>query len=238
MINLNKKILIVSIFLILGFGILLVWNYGDKEETILTDAQKFNEEYMSLNGQKVNDYEYQSLNFEDDIPIKYASFEEIETLLTEGTGIIYFGFPECPWCRSALPVLFDAVKSNDIEEVLYLNIKNIRSNIDIVDGDIVVTKEGTDEYYRLLEILDEFLDEYTKVNSKGKDVSLGEKRLLAPTVVFIKDGVVQGVHVSTVESQLSGFNPLSEEQKKELFNIYTNYISQINERACGVEQGC
>lgn len=234
----NKKIFIAVIVLILGIGILLVWGFGKKEESVVTDAQKFNEEYMALNGQKVNEYEYPSLDFEDDIPIKYASFEEIETLLTEGTGIIYFGFPECPWCRSALPALFDAVESNGFEEVLYLNIKDIRSSIDLVDNEIVVTKEGTTEYYRLLEILDEFLEDYTKINSKGKEVPLGEKRLFAPTVVFVKDGVVQGIHVSTVESQLSGFDPLTEAQEKELFNIYSNYIAQVTGSACGVEQAC
>jgi LPXTG-motif cell wall-anchored protein len=38
-------------------------------------------------------------------PFVFASFQEVADLLASGTGILAFGFPECPRCQSAFPVL-------------------------------------------------------------------------------------------------------------------------------------
>ena len=50
--------------------------------------------------------------------------EEIFDIL-DGTGIIYFGFPECPWCRNAVPVLLDAAEEVGIEKIYYIYIDNL-----------------------------------------------------------------------------------------------------------------
>ena len=42
--------------------------------------------------------------------------EEIVKILNEGTGVIYFGFNSCPWCRSMIETLLKVIDDNNIEK--------------------------------------------------------------------------------------------------------------------------
>ena len=43
--------------------------------------------------------------------IKYSNYDEIFEILESKSGVIYFGFPECPWCRNiALPLVDSAME--------------------------------------------------------------------------------------------------------------------------------
>ena len=77
-------------------------------------ASRFKLEYESLNGQKTDDgREYMEVNINNDNKIVYADYKTIFDVL-DGTGVIYFGFPECPWCRNAVPVLLEAAEESSI----------------------------------------------------------------------------------------------------------------------------
>ena len=47
----------------------------------------------------------------------------------------------CPWCRNALPVLFDAAKENDVETIYYMNILNERDSYVVEDKKLVYAKD-------------------------------------------------------------------------------------------------
>ena len=88
------------------------------------DIVKFKEEYESLNGVEVTeDLKYSKLNISENNPIKYSNYDELLDIIKNKTGVIYLGFPECPWCRSALPILLDVVKDNDIKFVTVTDAK-------------------------------------------------------------------------------------------------------------------
>jgi len=214
-----KKMIVISIvvvlLLILGLGI---YYFISKE---IPDNVKFKEEYEAINGEKINGKVALTMDIPEENNVKYASFDEIMDVLESGTGVIYFGFPECPWCRNAVPVLIDAVNKMEVDTIYYFNAYEMRDQKELKNGEIITTKEGTKEYYKLVEALDEVLEPYEGL----EDDSI--KRLYFPTAVFVMGGKIVDAHISTVESQEDPYKGLTEDEEEELFNIYTNAIEKI-----------
>ena len=187
-----KKILKISLYMM----ILFISTACGNNNTI-TDAEKFKQEYEALNNKSV------VMNIDKNNPVKYIEFNEVIDLLTTGTGVIYFGFPGCPWCRNMIPVLFDVANENN-SLVYYFNPSDIRTN-------------GDENYQKLVNILKDYLMENDN----------GEKTLYVPDVYFIRDGKIVGHHLSTVDSQTSPAIPLTDEQTEELKNIYQELFKKI-----------
>ena len=153
----------------------------------------------------INEYKDVNSYIEVDIPketkIHYASTEEVLNLVTSGTGIIYFGRPTCPWCRNIIPVLASVANSNN----MVINYYN--------PGEV-----SADESYMYVEIKNK-LSDYLRTNDNG------EKAFYLPDVYFIKDGKVIGHKLGSVASQINAYISLTDEQIKELSDIYQNYIN-------------
>jgi len=216
--------------LLIAVGLLLVT--GCNKET---DALKFKKEYESLNGVEIEgaNYKYPSVEIIKDNAVKYVTSEELLKVLDEGTGVVYLGYPNCPWCRSAVPVLIESAYEVGIENIYYLNIKDERDEIKVKeDGTLEVVKEGTDGYKKLLKRLDNILLDYTLTDIHGNAVSANEKRIYVPLVVFVKEGEIVGYHVDTVSSQTNPFEPLNEEQKNELMDTYINLMHKVLGDVC------
>lgn len=219
----KKKIIIISVVIIIILVVLGLCFLLNKE----TDNIKFKNEYESLNNQKG----YLDIEIPKDNNVKYASFDELMDFLENGTGIVYFGFPECPWCRNALPVLLEAAKENEIKNVYYYNAKPIRDEKELKDGKIVTNKKGTKEYYKLIDKLKDNLGAYEGLN----DESI--KRLYFPTAVFVMGGKIVGVHIGTVDSQEDPSKALTKKQRQELLDIYNENINKIY-GTCDTEKSC
>ena len=217
------KKLIKVLIIILCFMCLSCKNNNE----IISDGKKFKEEYEEYNSSTTQDgQEYVKMDINENNVIKYASIDDVMNVL-DGTGIILFGFPECPWCRNAIPVLLEAADIVGVETIYYYNnvndrdIKSLDSN-----GNIINEKEGSKEYYQILEKLGDKASIYEGLN----DNSI--KRIYYPTVVFTFEGEIVGTHVSTVESQTSPFIPLSDNEKNELINIYSDYMHKVLNDLC------
>ena len=218
----KKKILLLGILLIISLLGIFVKLQNDSANN---DALKFKYEYENLNKKG-----YKEIKIPDDNQIKYSTYEEIIDILTSGTGVIYLGFPECPWCRNAVPVLLDSVSETGIETVYYFNALSIRDKKHLDEnGNIVVDEKGTEEYKNLVNILYDYLGEYDGLN----DSSI--KRIYFPTVIFVKDGKVKGLHVSTVDSQNNPNESLTIEQYDELKDIYVRNCLKISDASCNNE---
>ena len=97
------RILILGSILIIGvaLGVYQAIRVNNKE----IDAIKFKAEYESINGQEnSSNKNYAILDINKDNPMIYADYDKVFEVLN-GTGVIFFGFKECPWCRTAIPVL-------------------------------------------------------------------------------------------------------------------------------------
>ena len=127
-----------------------------------------------------------------------------------------------------LPVLVNTLKKNNVDTLYYYNHKNLRT----------AYEEGKDtELVKIYEDILEIIGE--DINSVFDEESnkAGEKKILAPTVIFIKDGKYIGLHVKTVDSQTKSSDELTKEQINELENIYQGYIDKLNVNVC-YDEGC
>lgn len=223
--------LVVIALLCLG-GIYL----NKKDESQETSDTKFYDEYTAYNNKKTSsDKDYPYVNIEKNNLYTYVSDDELKELLNNGTGVLYLGFPTCPWCRNMVPVLNEAGEEYGINKINYYNIKEIRSSFAFDDDNKLIKTDGNEIYSFLLEKLDKFLEDYSVTDNNGKSVKTGEKRVYAPTVVFIKEGEVKRVIEGTVDSQKDPYILLDEEQRKELKDKYLegfNTLADLCDEKC------
>lgn len=140
----------------------------------------------------------------------YATYDEVLEVLTKGTGIVYFGFPACPYCQVYAPVLDEVARERSVEKIYYLNIKDMR-------------EQNTDEYKRLVEVLDRYLE----VDETGN------KRVYVPDTYFVKDGKIVGHNNSM--STLSNVNVeeyFTEEVRKVLKEQLIELTEKVYEPIC------
>lgn len=145
------------LIIIVIFGAFFFLKKEDEEPT-LTDAQKFSEEY----------------GITEDNVFVYRSLSEINKILENGTGIIYLGFPECPWCKGYIPYLNEVAKSENIEKIYYFDILEDRQN-------------NTEDYQTTVRLLDKYL----KYDEEGN------KRIYVPAVIAVNKGEIVGFNDET-----------------------------------------
>lgn len=192
--------LIVCLFLFLAFGIVYIFSelYNESEleppKKDNTNAIKFKKEYEDLNGKVVNEKETRVLNISEENPFIYSNSTEIVKMIeNKESFIVYFGFASCPWCRSVLETAIESAKKNKIEKIYYVDVQDIRDLYELDSKNKAVkTKEGTEDYYKLLDLLKSVLDDYTpliyKKSGKEQKVIINEKRIYAPNFVMVKNG--------------------------------------------------
>ena len=192
-------------------------------------ALMFKHEYEVLNGQTTPDGEhiYKEVIVPSGIPIVYMDDEDAKVLLTSGSGALFMGFPECPWCRTLLPALVSAYEKSDYTGVIYYyNALEDRDALSLSeDGEIVVEAEGAPVYHDLVAILYDYLMPYSGLG----DESI--RRIYLPTTVFVKNGDISSVHLTTIESQESGYDVLTDEQFAELEGILIEKFNAISDSA-------
>ena len=193
-------------------------------------VSRFKLEYESLNGQKTDDgREYMEVNINNDNKIVYADYKTIFDVL-DGTGVIYFGFPECPWCRNAVPILLEAAEESGIKQIYYLNNHDDRDTKVLKDGEVITENEGTSNYNKLLEKLGDKASVYEGLEDKAI------KRLYYPTVVFVKNGEITDYIEGTVESQEDPYTALTKDQRQELKDKYKSAINNL--LSCDQDSKC
>lgn len=159
-------LIIVGIILVLT---LLVGLICDLSKRRLSDAEVFSSEYTQVDAENV---------------FVYASGKEAIEILEEGTGVVFLGFPSCPWCQAYAPMLNDLAKEYGIEKIYYHNTYDDWQN-------------DTDEYKKLTELLSDYL-QYDNV---------GNRHLYVPDVAFVIDGEIVGNDWETSKDTLDAETP-------------------------------
>lgn len=231
-----KKKLFVLLSIVLS--LFLFTGCGKKEET---DAQKFKKEYESVNGTKTSSgKDIRNIEIPEDNPFIYKEAGDIVELLEAGeTFAVYFGYNTCPWCRSVLPTLVEVLDDLDINKIYYVDIHDIRDTLEVnEDGEVVTSKKGSDDYYKLLELLDSVLEDYSLTNSKGKEVDAKEKRIYAPNVVSVIDGKPQKLDTGISDEQTDGYMELTDSIKKDMYDKLKCVLECLEDEPekCGI--GC
>ena len=196
----EKIILFVVLVAIIVLVIFSAYKYFSKENTVLeekTDAEKFALEYTKLTNDNV---------------FVYRNIDEIIRIFEHGTGIVYLGFLECPWCQEYVYYLNETAKEYGVEKIYYFNILGDRDN-------------NTDNYLKLVDILDEYL-QYDEE---------GNKRIYVPAVIAIKDGEILGFDDETSWDTKGYETPEEYWQNEDLEGLKNKFIkmfADINQNAC------
>lgn len=148
----KKRLLIIGIFvLVIVMGVIL---FVILKNNNVKDNVRFAKEYGSVSEENV---------------FVYKNIDEIIKIMEHGTGVVYLGFPDCPWCRAYVKYLNEVALDVGIDEIYYYNILEDRTN-------------NTEEYQKIVSILGDNL-QYDKE---------GNHRIFVPNVSFHIDGEVIG----------------------------------------------
>lgn len=224
----GKKILLLASFLLFSIILIIIVT---SLFTNNTDGAKFKRSYESYNNKKVDDtHKYQKLKIKKKNKVKNVTIEEAIDILENKTGLIYFGFPNCPYCRGILPILLDTVEKSNLTELYYLDMTNLRDEYKVEDGRAIQSKSADASYYELLSLLNNYLDDYIVTDENGIEYEAGEKRLYVPLVVGVQEGFIVEAHNGSVEldENQSPFDPLTKSQIGELEVVFQNIIDKIN----------
>ncbi len=231
----NKIFLAIIIFCTLCVTGICAYAIINHEEVEITDAEKFKNEYESLNGiaSDVNNVNYLEVNISDKNPMVYKTGKEIIEILENENAFIFFGYANDPYCRSAIETLLETAKDNNVETIYYVDILNIRDSYEF-SGSIIPkqTKKGTDAYYKIVKFFGKKLDRYYVRDEEGNMYDTGVKRLYASTLIAVSKKKIVDMHVNTVDSHTDPYVALSDEQKEELSKIYQDLFSSIDSEVC------
>ena len=222
----KNKILLILLLIV---GMMSLTACGNKKEK-MSDALKFKEEYESFNGEKNDYFKYRDLSINEKNPFVYTTAEDIvKRIENEETFIVYFGDPECPWCRSVIEQAIESANENSIEKIYYVRIWNgfhneiLRDEYELKDEKPVIKSKGTEAYYKLLEYFDKLLEDYTLTDENDNTVKTGEKRLFAPSFVSIKNGKAEELIEGISQKQENFNSELNEEVIKDEKEIFNNF---------------
>ena len=225
----KKKILLI---ILLTIGLVSLTACTSQDEKV-SDAKKFKEEYESFNGQKNDYFEYRSLSIDEDNPIVYTTASDIvKRIENKETFIVYFGDPECPWCRSVIEKAIESANEIGISKIYYVRMWDgfhneiLRDTYELEDGTPKEKSKGTDDYYKLLNYFDSLLEDYTLTDDNGKTVKVGEKRLFAPSFISIEKGIAKELVQGISENQESFNSKLTEEIKNDEKEIFDKFYKK------------
>lgn len=148
----KKNILILLGVVILVILIISSYFIFFKKDKNITDAEKFAKEYTKLSSDNV---------------FTYKSLKEVNKILEKGTGVVYLGFPECPWCQEYVKYVNEVAKKVDLDKVYYFNIREDRTN-------------NTEDYQTTIKLLRDYLPTDEE----------GNPRVYVPLIAVIQNGKV------------------------------------------------
>lgn len=155
----HKIGILVGVASLILLGMLAFFALDSQKETSgegadMTSAQKFASEYK---------------NVPEDNRFVYATSDQVLEMFEKGTGLVYFGFPECPWCQKLTPLIDKAAKQEKLDKVYYFNIREAR-------------QQNDDTYQEIVDYLKDHLN-------KDED---SNPRVTVPDVTALKEGKIVG----------------------------------------------
>jgi hypothetical protein len=231
-----RKSAVIIVIIVSMFSIFIGYRYFRDDNVVVNEnAKRFKTEYESLNNKinESNGKEYPLVKITNESVVKYSSYDEILEVLKTGTGVIYLGYPECPWCRTLVPIMLSAASEAELETIYYLNIKEDRDLLMLDSNkEIIVEKEGNKKYFQLVDALSDILEEYVLTDSDGNTVDTGKKRIFVPLLVYVKNGEIIGHHLGTLDAQEDPYVELSDRQQEELLLDLINNFSVVSGVVC------
>ena len=189
-----------------------------------TDSIMFKKEYESLN----SNIEYTEVEIPSDNPFVYITDEKlVEKLENKEDMVVLFGYSKSNDTRNILNNLLKASSNLNIETIYYLDILNIRNELETNENnEVVTTKEGSIYYTKMLELLGDTAEDYI-IN--GEIVGT---RIYAPSILVVKNKKIEGI--------INGksYQESVEEREKESYNMIYEHLKKYNNNTCDVNEAC
>lgn len=197
----------------------------------VTDAEKFKDEYEKLNGTKSKSgKKIRSIDIDKNNPFIYKEAKDIVTMMdNKETFLVYFGFASCPWCRSILPTLLSVSKDYSVDKIYYVDVYNIRDTKEIDEnGKVKTTKEGSEDYNKLLTKFSSLLSDYVLTDEKGKEIKTGEKRIFSPNIIVVVKGKAKKLTTGISDKQNDGYMDLTDEMKNDMYKSIEKVVKEYS----------
>lgn len=227
----KKKLFMILLVTISMFGLT-----GCNTKTESKDALKFKEEYESFND-KSNDYfSYRELNIDKDNPFVFSTDSEIvKKIENKESFIVYFGDPQCPWCRSVIEQAIKSAKENKIDKIYYVRFWDgfheelVRDVYELDDNNKpVLKKEGSKAYSKLIKYLSDVLDEYTLKDGEGNTIKVNEKRIFLPNFVVVENGKAKDLINGISDNQKEYNQKLTKEIINDEEKLFNKFFKKYN----------
>lgn len=202
----KKRIVFIDgvILLILLFILFIVFN---RDGSVFVgvdnpDGVKIINKYEELNDIETDDgRRYPKVDISSNNKFVYTNINEILNVFNnDDSAVIYFSYPSCLYCRTAIQVLHDTAKDMEIDKIYYMDVENR------VDG-----------YDKLLDILgDKF------VNNENNT-----REIFSPLVIFVANGDIVSYRKGTLFSQETPYIALDQSQIDGLSEIYRYGIMDV-----------
>ena len=155
----KNKIKIVILIVVILFCIVLINNIINNEDNKIEnkDKIKFSKLY----------------DVDEDNVFEKMSAEGAANLVENGTGILYLGYTNCPWCQDLVPLLNKVAKNNNINSVYY-----IEDFYDMRPDKSANPKHNT-EYNKIVSKIEEY------ENKTGESIK-EDNIIRVPLVLFVK----------------------------------------------------
>lgn len=134
-----------------------------------TDSERFASEYPLVGSDNV---------------FVFRDASETADILANGTGVVFMGFKECPWCQYYAVYLNETAQKMDIRKIFYCDIKEDRQN-------------NTKSYQRIVSILSSLL----QYDDEGR------RKVFVPDVTIIENGRIIGHDFETSKDTMGYQTP-------------------------------
>jgi len=187
------KYIIIGFLMISSILFLQCTNKKTDSDSWINDSQKFASEYPLVGSDNI---------------FVFRTIEQTIEILERGTGVVFLGFKECPWCQLYAVFLQQAALEKKITRIFYCDIRQDRL-------------ENSESYRRILYILDGLL----QYDDEGRP------RVFVPDVTIINDGKIIGRDYETSKDTLHYETPeeyWSEERINALKNRLMESMEELN----------
>ena len=192
-------ILIVLVVIICSFFI-----YKNYQEYVESDNYKF-----------LSDYNIKLDN------VTYVNINEALEVFDKQKAILFIGSKNNLECQKIMGIFNNVMKKYEIINFYYLDIENELPIFEIVDNKVVKNKDGSENYYKMLEKLDPFLNEKI-IKKDNQEYKTEEKEIKIPLIITIKDQNILNYFYFNEK-----FDENNIEQRLKLTDIYSDMIVEL-----------
>lgn len=197
-------------------------------------AKKFQTEYESVNGQaNASGRIHRSVSINEENPFVYITVDDlIKKHENNESYYVYFGSKLCPWCRSMIEKTIEVANKNNIKTIYYIDIWDdegheiLRDRYIYEDDKLKLDIKGTDNYYKLLELYHDVLEDYTITDDDNEIHDVGEKRIFAPYLIYVENGKAKkstdGISTKQEDSHAELTEDMLKDEEEKLEDFFNN----------------